>query len=535
MNTHGEQYAQVVLADFMYGGMENTSATTLNDTRSLYDENTELDYQNTSLVAHELAHQWWGDLVSQKDGLSHWIQEGFATYFDALYHEYKYGKDEFMNKMEDNMDSYKESEKRIGKIPMVSKTSPFVYVKGASFLHMLRFILGDEDFFKSVKLFVKRFAFKNAVSDDFRKCIWDATKKDLSWFFTQWLYRAGYPDLEVTKNYNEKTQILELIVKQTHKIDTIIPNHRMPIDIEISTEKSTHTERIEIMERENIFHFKLDSKPLNVIFDKGSWNVMNLTFKKSKEEYLYQINHSENAIDRKNAAIELKKYIGDPKVFNTLARSATNDLFWTVRMECLDSAIIFANPEGQSLLYNAINDKNSSIRALSAMYLRAFSNKTAIDILKNRILNDSSYSVRANALVSLAVIDPDNSFNIILPFIKRESFRDILKLSAITALEVTKDISAVNPLIEMTNIQQPYPVRERALAALFTFKNQNSKILELAKTLTNDPDLRIRIKLADLIDKTNDKTFLPLLNDWMAKEKDEELRITVVELKIRLE
>jgi aminopeptidase N len=519
-----EKYAQVCIADFMFGGMENTSATTLNDKRAVYGKRAEIDYQNTNLVAHELAHQWWGGLVNQRDGVSHWLQEGFATYFDALYQEYRYGKDEFMRVMDNNMQSYKNAESRQGKIPMVSKTTPFVYVKGASVLNMLRFILGESDFFKSIRLFAKRFAYGNAFTDDFIKVVNDVTGKDLNWFFDEWLFKAGYPTFEVKYNYNELKKLLDINVKQIHKTDSIVPIFRTPIDIEITTANEKILKRVEIEKQEHTFQFKLDSKPLNIIFDKGNWIVKDLRFDKTKEELLYQFKNAKDAYDRKAALVQLKKIIDEDDVFNAFCEAALKEPDWTVRIEAIDSVVVFSRKEGIDLLLKALNDPKSDVRIASINNLRYIRGEVVSDALIKVIKNDSSYYAVSYALMALAIIDSIKAFDVIAPFAKMDSFRDLLKLGAITAFEIINTAKAIPYLIELSKSNESFNIRERAISALAAIRGNNERTIEFLKTLFIDPNEKIRLRVFQTIAIIGTKNIVPVLEEREKLEMNLEVK-----------
>ena len=496
-----EKYSQITLNNFMYGGMENTSATTLNDLRAVYDKRTEIDYQNTGLVAHELAHQWYGDLVTAKDGFNHWLQEGFATYFDALYREKLLGRDEFIRIMDENMNAYKADERKQGKIPMYSKVAPFVYVKGASVLNMLRFILGDKDFFKSIKLFTKRFAFNLADTQGLMKAIKDATGKDLSWFFDEWLFKASYPHFKVNYVYDEIEKVIKLNVKQTHQVDSIVPYFRMPIDIEVATIKGKKLHRIEVSKEDETFIIKSEYKPLNVIFDKGNWIVKDLVFEKSLDELIYQLKNADCVYDRKVAAYELSKFAKEDRIFEALYESGLNDKFWWVRIEVADSSVALSNPKGKDLLLKMLEDKKSTVRAEAARNLIYFQDEIVARKLRERINNDSSYFVVGSSIVSLSAIEGEKALDVISNNLNINSFHDIIKHSIITALKIIDTPNSIDILAKLTKFGEKYNIRERAISTLATCKSDAPKVKEILQNLLNDKDIRVRDLAKELLSK----------------------------------
>ncbi len=192
------KYAQTCLPDFG-GGMENISATSMTDS-ALRDEIAGLEGDADGLVAHELAHQWFGDLMTCKDWSHIWLNEGFASYFDPLFAEHDRGQDAFRLDMEGALKSYLDSD-RTYRRPIVetryeSSTAMFdgmTYAKGACVLHMLRGLLGDSVWWKGLRSYVAAHKLQVVETDDFRKAMEAASRKDLKWFFDQWVYRGRPP------------------------------------------------------------------------------------------------------------------------------------------------------------------------------------------------------------------------------------------------------------------------------------------------------------------------------------------------------
>ncbi|NIT57927.1 MAG: aminopeptidase, partial [Aliifodinibius sp.] len=152
-----EKYAQTTIRDFMWGGMENISATTLTR-NTLHDQRAHLDYTSDGLVAHELAHQWWGDLLTCNNWNHIWLNESFATYFDALYVDHDMGNDEFIMEMQQNRNRYLKEDSTKYRRPIVYNLyedasqmfDRHTYQKGSWVLHMIRYILGDELWWKAI-------------------------------------------------------------------------------------------------------------------------------------------------------------------------------------------------------------------------------------------------------------------------------------------------------------------------------------------------------------------------------------------------
>ena len=179
------KYSQVTVADFIFGGMENTSATTMTDSL-LHDERAHLDFSTDSIVAHELAHQWWGDLLTCRDWAHGWLNEGFATYFDLLFKEHDLGVDEFRYGVYQDAQTYLAEDSGSYRRPIVSRVynqpvdlfDRHLYEKGGLVLHMLRSVLGDALFWKAMAHYCQACRGKSVTTEDLQRCIDEATGRN---------------------------------------------------------------------------------------------------------------------------------------------------------------------------------------------------------------------------------------------------------------------------------------------------------------------------------------------------------------------
>ena len=216
-----KKYAQVAVEDFEFGGMENTTCTTLNSS-FLHNQQAHVDFSSDYLIAHELAHQWFGDLVTCRDWEHIWLNEGFANYSEALYWEYKYKdqvkKEEFYYYVMQASDSYFDEANNLYKRPIVTRIykhpdeifDGHAYEKGGCVLHMLRSYIGDNNFRTSIKEYLHKFKDSTADTNDLRLVFEETSGIGLGNFFDQWIYRSGHPKLNVEfslDEYNNKAKI----------------------------------------------------------------------------------------------------------------------------------------------------------------------------------------------------------------------------------------------------------------------------------------------------------------------------------------
>lgn len=280
-----DKYAQTVVGEFIFGGMENITATTFADTEILIDKDVP-DSQLVTLVSHELAHSWFGDLVTCKDWANLWLNEGFATYMEASYLESVGGRDAYLAELKEDARLYFSEDPSNQHHPLMNPNYPLsmalfdetTYKKGALVIHMLRETVGDEIFWKAVNTYLNEYKYRTVDSSDLQNVFEKVSGQSLDWFFDQWVYKAGYPKLIVRSSYSPARHRLTLNVAQTQKVDDITPTaFRLPIEVEIVTANSARTEHIEIDRRTQVFTFQVDSRPSSVTFDKRASVLKKLT------------------------------------------------------------------------------------------------------------------------------------------------------------------------------------------------------------------------------------------------------------------
>ncbi len=276
------KYDQTIVANFQFGGMENISATTLADSEILLAETGFAKDLVTDLVSHELAHSWFGDLVTCKNWSELWLNEGFATFMEAAYREKINGREDYLRKIKEDARLFfiadAVSKNRHGLFFTAAKgddalfdqsNAPIAYQKGGAVIHTLRETVGTENFWKAINVYLNRHKFGNVESTDLQKAMEEMSGMKLDWFFKQWVYGAGYPKLSVGQVYNPKTKMLNLTVSQIQKADKLTASaFILPINIDITTANDTTTEKVEIKKRVENFSFKVSGKPIKVILDR---------------------------------------------------------------------------------------------------------------------------------------------------------------------------------------------------------------------------------------------------------------------------
>lgn len=310
------RYAQTVVASFIFGGMENVTATTHADSEILHGFSPESQVSTENLISHELAHSWFGNLVTCQDWSELWLNEGFATFMEAVFREHDAGHDAYLTEMRSNMSLYFLEDLARHRRPLVFDRyrSPLdlfdstVYKKGALVLHMLRETVGDELFWKSLNRYLDENKFKPVTTASLKRVFEETTGQRLDWFFDQWVYKAGFPELRVRSFYNAPTRKLTLEVTQTQAQEAMTPLvFRLPLEVELATQSGARTERIEVTARTQRFTFQLDGKPLMIRFDKGARLLKMINFPQPTSMLKYQLAHSADIIGRLEAAEALAR------------------------------------------------------------------------------------------------------------------------------------------------------------------------------------------------------------------------------------
>ena len=481
------QYAQSSVNDFVVGGMENTSATTLT-TQGLVHPTLAVEERAGSdlLESHELAHQWFGDLVTCKDWGNLWLNEGFATYFEHYWTEHHYGVDEAEYEFWQDQDDWFE-QKRIFGVPIVThdytdmiELEGNIYGKAGMVLRMLREKLGDENFFQALHHYLETNRGQNVVTADLQKAIEEQTSINVDQFFHQWLYRGGAPQFQVSFTYDARAHQVKLDVKQTQKIEKLVSVFDVPIDVEVVTERGRKTIPIEVNEANQSFTLPSDSAPLMLIFDKGDKILKTLDFRRSPAALIYQLKNAETVPDRADAAVALGRIKDSSEVVSALGEAARSDRFWGVRAEALKALGKNGTSAAEKELLASLSDNLPWVRSVAVTQLGKFTNDATLASKLGEIsTKDTSYHVRGAALKALGESKSPNAYDILSAAVKTHSPDDIIRENALRAFGPLGDDRAVPILLEWAAVGKPLDTRGAAIDAVAGLDKNN-------KAITND-------------------------------------------------
>ena len=475
-----EKYSQTVVPDFNFGGMENISATTQND-RVLHGPGGEPDTESVSLAAHELAHQWFGDLVTCRDWANIWLNEGFATYFASLYTEHTQGQAAFQAEMRQTQASYRREDADRWRHPMVDPHyddpmdlfTSHSYDKGASVLHMLRFVLGDAAFFRSLHRYLTDHAQGNVDTEDLRRAAEAETGQSLGWFFDEWAGGGGFPAFQVRHTYDDAAHTVSVTVAQTQTEDaaTATPSvYRTPVEIGLLSEAGMTTTRLQITEREQTFVLPAASRPRAVLLDPSGWLLKTVDDDNGRDARIAVLAHAP-AVPSRLAAVEaLGRLPDDPAAEAALASALAADPFPGVRAACAAALGGMTAPGAEAALLRAARAE-AAIPAREAVLsaLGHFADAPARAVVREA-LGDPHYAVQGAAIrASVRQKSPDFArLQAILTAPNPDRAYNGVRAEALDALLVPANPGALREALAYLAPSQPDLLRYSAASSLDT-------------------------------------------------------------------
>jgi aminopeptidase N len=514
-----EKYAQSMVDDFVAGGMENSSATT-NTSASLVNPRLAPEFitGEDGLIAHELGHQWFGDLVTCKDWGDIWLNEGFATFMDYLWIENHYPKEQSDYERWSNAREWFEQSNLYEK-PIVrhdfDDSSEFdgnAYTKGGWVLYMLRRQIGEENFYHGLKHYLDVNRGKNVVTADLTKAIEEETYINVDEFFHDWVYGAGAPKFDLNYTYDGAKHQVALTVKQTQKLEGRVGLFRIPLDVEITTPSGAKTYPITVSKAEEVFTFPSDSAPLMVLFDKGGHVLKSADFHKQEKEWLYQVKNASEFSDRADAVEALGK-LKDEQAVTALGEALRTDKAWGVRATAADAlGEIGTAAAGKQLLEGLdVNDAPWVRNRIAAALGGIKSDPDVPAKLLSLAQGDKSYRTRASSLQALGKLKAPNALATLQAAVSGDSPDGFLRNAALRAMGPLGDDKAVPALQEWAAVGKPLETRQAAISSLARLDKSNRKITEQIESYLFEPRFRIRFSAIFALGTRGDASAIPSL------------------------
>jgi aminopeptidase N len=531
------QYAQTFVDDFVEGGMENTSATTLT-VRELVNPALESEnHRGADFVeSHELAHQWFGDLVTTKDWANLWLNEGFATYFEHVWTERHYGADDAAYEFWQEQSQWF-AQKRLYPVPIVDRNfkdsdeyAGNVYTKAGWVLKMLRDRLGEADFFRALHAYLQNNRGQNVVTADLEKSIEQATSVNTDKFFHQWIYRAGAPQFQVSYSYDATARQVKLDVNQTQKVEGLVGLFDVPVDIEIATAGSARTFPIQVNQAAQSFTFPADGAPLMVLFDQGDKILKSVEFKKTPAELMYQLSRATSVADRADAAVALGNIKDNPQVVTALGEAAQHDPFWGVRSEALRALGKIGGSQAERSVFAALRDEKSWVREAAVQQLGNFKEDASLSSkLELLASSEKAYRVRAAALSALADIKSPAAYDTLVAAVKTDSPDSVIRDAALRGLGRLGDDRAVPLLLEWSAPGKDRHTRQVSMMAVGRLDKKNKEITRTLVSYLHEPYFDISFWGLFAIGARGDADAIPPLEEMLKSDDTTANQKTMIE------
>ena len=428
------KYAQIVVDEFVSGAMENTTASVFYDAL-LVDDRALIDSHWDDIIAHELFHHWFGDLVTTESWANLTLNEGFASYSEYLWNEHRYGQDEAAYKLWEQGQNYlTEAEtKQVNLIryryadqeDMFDRHS---YDKGSRVLHMLRSYVGDDAFFAALQSYLTRHAYNSVEVDDLRQAFEAVTGEDLNWFFDQWYLSSGHPQLKIEQRYANDTLFLQVDQVQD---STTTPIFRLPTYVDVWVNGQKERFAVEVDQASQVLELPAARQPDLVVFDGESALLAQVDFEKSREALRYQFANTDGFVHQFQALTRLLEDTLATDTKQILAEALNND-FWVIRQTALGALEEQLTEADTALLEKveqlARQDPRSLVQA-DAISLLATVDAEAYQDLFRQTLEDSSYAVMGTSLAAYAqtsATDKDELFARYQPY---DNFNVVMTLA----------------------------------------------------------------------------------------------------------
>jgi aminopeptidase N len=531
------KYAQATVVDYMWGGMENISATT-QTALTLHDARADVDSPSEGLVAHETAHQWFGDLLTCEDWSNAWLNEGFADYFTALYARSAHGDDAFVVEVDDLRRDYLHEAELDYRRPIVDKryADPIdmfdrhTYAKGALVLHMIHHRLGEEGWTKGIHAYVERFAAQTVTTADLQDTLEKTTGVALGPIFDGYVYGAGHPELKVKWDYRPETRQIHLEIRQTQKLDAQTGLFAFPLDVALVGERETAMRRVEVAARDfQDLYIESGERPRTVVLDPEGWILKTVDFAKPAAEWAVQLTASK-PLAAKLEAIRALGDLGGDEAAATLGRALHDEPFYATRREAakaLGEVKDAKKDAALAALRAGVADKDSRVRTAVLDSLGSFPDHAElVPILRTALETDSSYAARAAAASSLGEFEKHRAevAPLLVAALSQESHREAVRGAAIKALAHLDPAVAWDHAVRLAKYGAPIQSRSSALDALVTIAKHDRHRRDEARAILegylDDPYYSLREATYRRLGELGDPAAIPAIEHRARLEVD---------------
>jgi len=524
------RYSQITVPEFIFGGMENTTAATLTDL-ILLDERAALDHDMDGLVSHELAHQWWGDLLTCREWSEAWLNEGFATYFEYVWREHHKGRDEADLELRSDAESYLAESRRYQR-PVVSRRydepihlfDGHTYDKGGRIMHMIRHLLGDEPFWRAIRHYATTHARQTVETRDWTRAIEEVTGRNLEGFLDRWVARAGHPELDCSWEWDDDRREGRLRVRQAQTVSDELPPFQLDVGLRFEVKGQTVDTVVHVREPVHVFTFPLSARPEQVVFDPGDVVLKTIKMEKPRPLWRRQLAAAALGIDRVLAAGALGDGAG-PDDVAALVRAFEADPFWGVRAAAARALGRSRRQDALEHLLGARAEKHPRVRRAVAAALGEYRNdaRAAATLAAWVRDGDPSLFVEGEAVLALGRTRTPQSLPLLRAAASRPSFLDTIRTRALEGLAVCGDEAAFAALRDEWRPGGAFQSRKALVAAVaeVAVGTPHARAArELLESLITDPDFRVRGEVAAALARLGDVQAIAAIERALAAELD---------------
>ena len=520
------KYDQVLIYQPFFGGMENTSATSLYE-RILLDPKAAIDMDRDGLIAHELAHQWFGDLITCKDWSHLWLNEGFATFMQAVWTRHDLGKDEGAYDLARKAQRYFSEHGAYARPTVTDRYDTpddmfdrHTYERGAWILQMLRAEVGEERFWKSLRRYLRQRQDTAAETEDLRRAFEETTGRSLMDFFSQWLYGAGYPMLTVAADWEAAGKKLTLKVTQRQAKDGG-PLFRFKLPVDAGGKRFT----AEVSKAQESFTWDVAARPKFIGLDPEQTVLAGYKLELPDDMLLAALEADPDVAGRLRAAKALSEK-PSPKAIAALHRCLAKDAFWGVAAACASELGGIGGPEALAALKAGIKHAHPKVRRAAASALGGFPlNKDAFDALAWPAAGDASWFVQAAALHSLGWLRLPEAQGILLESLKTDSWNNVIRQAALEGLGHLKDEKLLPLFMEWSAPGKSVYARQSAIGALAEAGEGKEAVRDqLSLILDSERDLSIAGSAMSALSSLGDPAGASAISRAGARQADPSFR-----------
>lgn len=518
-----DRYTQVVVSDFIFGGMENTTATTMYE-HILLDERAALDIESQDLVAHELAHQWFGDLVTCRDWSHAWLNEGFATFFEHLEKEARLGRDAYEQGVESDLDAYLLEASQDYQRPIVCREyeepidlfDRHLYQKGGLVLHMLRRQLGEDCFWRGVRQYLQTYRGQIVDTENFKRALEDSSGLSLERFFDHWVYRPGHPELKVSVSQDAQQLLIEIQQTPSHA-DAAVFEFEFVVDVLLKGKWQRHSRLISEKQASLVLPGAGAAEALVI---DPEWTLTAPCELTAPLPLLRgSLKHAPHARGRRSAARALARHPAPPTLACLEETLLNRQEFWSVRAQAADSLRRIGGPTSQDALLRALALDEPRVRRAAAAALRDFPDLAVHQALTLCAEQDASYLVQAEAARSLGVLRAPQALTVLRALLDGSSWASVVQAHALQGLSHLEEESVLEELMAWSSYGKPLRARRAAIAALGQ-RGEGRRVREHLIRLLRDRDPHLRTAVYQALQSLDDERARAAISGEIEREVD---------------